>query len=141
MVPPSIYNATGVRVKPSMVMIVEDDAFIRELTEMTIQDWGYTTCSAGGLEEALALLRSKQPFRVLFTDINLNGAAFGGCELAQLAIGIRPGLHVLYTTGNQITKQIIDQFVPGSTFLRKPYTSDQLRKSVEYFMNLEITPI
>ena len=48
-----------------MILIVEDDAFIRELAEMTIQDWGYDTLSVGGADEALLLLRSPQDIDLL----------------------------------------------------------------------------
>jgi CheY-like chemotaxis protein len=73
----------------AMILIVEDDAFIRELTEMTIQDWGYDTLSASDADEALLLLRSPQAIDALFTDIYLKTALHGGCELAsrQLSCG------------------------------------------------------
>jgi CheY-like chemotaxis protein len=115
----------------AMILIVEDDAFIRELAEMTIQDWGYDTLSAGGADEALLLLRTPQVIDALFTDIYLQTAVLGGCELAHQAIEIRPRLRVLYTTGNYVTDNIRAQFVEGTHCLRKPYTPHQLQHSLE----------
>ena len=113
------------------ILIVEDDAFIRELAEMTIQDWGYDTLSASDADEALLLLRSPQVIDALFTDIYLKTAVLGGCELAEQAIKLRPKLRVLYTTGNSITDKMKALFVEGAHFLPKPYTQHQLQNAVE----------
>ena len=41
-----------------VVLIVEDEALIRLVAEMTIQDCGYQILSARDVDEALLLLRS-----------------------------------------------------------------------------------
>jgi CheY-like chemotaxis protein len=115
----------------AIILIVEDDALIRELTEMTLQDWGYDTLSASDVEEALLLLRSAQPIDALFTDLYLKTAVLGGCELADQAVGMRPELRVLYTTGNYVTDTTRARFVEGTHCLRKPYTPHQLKHSLE----------
>jgi CheY-like chemotaxis protein len=111
------------------ILIVEDDAFIRELAEMTIQDWGYETLSASDADEALLLLRSPQVIDALFTY--LQTAVLGGCELAHQAIELRPTMRVLYTTGNYVTDKIKARFVEGMHCLRKPYMPHQLQESLE----------
>ncbi len=50
-----------------------------------------------------------------------------GCELAQQAIKLRPGLRVLYTTGNRVTNTLQALFLQGAQCLRKPYTQYQLQ--------------
>ncbi len=113
------------------ILIVEDELFTRELAGMYIEDWGHSTLFADNVEDALAILRSGQPVDALFTDIYLKTAVFGGCELARQAMAIRPGLRVLYTTGNSATDQLKALFVKGSHFLGKPYTPNQLHASVD----------
>jgi CheY-like chemotaxis protein len=115
----------------TVILIVEDHAFIRELAEMTIQEWGYQTLSASSVDEALVLLRSPEPIDILFSDIYLAPTILGGCELARQAIELRPTLRVLYTSGNFITDKMKALFVDGSKFLRKPYMPNQLQSSVE----------
>ena len=115
----------------AVILVVEDDAFIREIAEMMIQDWGHRTLSASDVDEALSLLRSPQHIDALFTDIYLKTAVLGGCELARQAIALRPKLRVLYTTGNSVTDKMEALFVKGTHFLRKPYTPDQLQDSVK----------
>ena len=118
---------TAERILMAVILIVEDDTFIREMTEMVIQDWGHHTLSASDVDGALSLLRSPQRIDALFTDIYLKTAVLGGCELARQAIELRPNLRVLYTTGNSVTDQMKALFVEGAHFLRKPYTEHQLQ--------------
>ncbi|MHB8884585.1 MAG: response regulator [Methylovirgula sp.] len=111
-------------------MIVEDDFLIRELVDVMIQGFGHQTLSASDVDEALSILRSSRHIDILFSDIYLKTTVDGGCELARQAVRLRPGLRVLYTTGNSITDKMKDQFIVGSHFLAKPYTPEQLRHSV-----------
>jgi DNA-binding NtrC family response regulator len=115
----------------AVILVVEDDVFIREIAEIMIQDWGHRTLSASDVDEALSLQRSPQHIAALFTDIYLKTAVLGGCELARQAISLRPKLRVLYTTGNSITDKMKALLVEGAYFLRKPYTPYQLQNSVE----------
>jgi CheY-like chemotaxis protein len=114
----------------AVILIVEDDVFIREVAEMMIQDWGHRTLVACDVDEALVILRSDEQIDALFTDIYLKAAVHGGCDLAHQAIALRPKLRVLYTTGNNITEKMKAMLVEGMHFLRKPYTQHQLQSSV-----------
>lgn len=114
----------------AVVLVVEDDVFIREIAEMMIQEWGHQTLSASDIDEALLLLRSDIPIDAMFTDIYLKEAVLGGCELALQAIALRPNLRVLYTTGNSITEKMKVLLIEGMQFLRKPYTQNQLQDSI-----------
>jgi CheY-like chemotaxis protein len=115
----------------AVILIVEDDVFIREVAEMMVQGWGHHTLAASDVEEALAILRSPQHIDALFTDIYLKTAVLGGCEVAIQALALRPGLRVLYTTGNTITDKMKALLVKGTHFLSKPYTENQLEESVK----------
>ncbi len=115
----------------AVILIVEDDVFIREVAEMMIEGWGHQTLSASDVDEALTILRSPRHIDALFTDIYLKTAVLGGCELAIQAIALRPGLRVLYTTGNTITDKMKALLVEGTHFLHKPYTENQLEESVK----------
>jgi DNA polymerase-3 subunit gamma/tau len=68
----------------AVILVVEDDVFIRATAELMIQDSGHDTLSAGTVDEALSYLRSSQHIDALFTDIYLNiisGASFDVLEI------------------------------------------------------------
>lgn len=115
----------------SVILIVEDEVFTREVAIMLVEDWGDEVISASDVESAMAVLRSSKQIDVLFTDIYLKNEVFGGCDLAREAIKLRPDLRVLYTTGNSATDALKALFVEPSGFLGKPYTPLQFQNSVE----------
>ena len=115
----------------AVILIVEDDGFLRDDAETMIQGWGHDILSASDVEEALSLLRSSRQIDALFTDIYLKKAVLGGYEVADQAIKLRLNLPVLYTTGNTIDDKMKTLFVDGAHFLQKPYTRFQLQNSVE----------
>jgi DNA-binding NtrC family response regulator len=119
----------------AVILIVEDDAFIRELAEVMIQDWGHQTLSASDVEEALSILREPIHIDALFTDIYLKTAVFGGFDLASQALKIRPELRILYTTGNSVTEKMMALITEGRCLLPKPYTSSQLHNSVDHMLS------
>lgn len=111
----------------TVILIVEDDALIRELSETVIQDWGYQTLSASGADEALLLLRSPEHIDLLFTEIFLRTSICNGCELEHQAIALRPQLRVLYVTENVVAAETNARLVTGARSHRKPYTLRQLQ--------------
>ena len=115
----------------AVVLIVDDEVFIRQFTEMMVQDLGHETLAAGDMGEALAHLQSPQPIDALFTDIRLKSMVLGGFELAHKAIKLRPELRVLYTTGSSMTEKTRALFVDGAHFMQKPYTQGQLQTSMK----------
>jgi CheY-like chemotaxis protein len=115
----------------AVILVVEDDVFIREMAESMIHDWDHEILSACDVPEALAHLRSGGNIDALFTDIYLKAEIHGGCDVAREAILLRPGIRVLYTTANRVTDKLRALFGVGTHFLPKPYTEDQLGMSVK----------
>jgi CheY-like chemotaxis protein len=115
----------------AVILIVEDDGFLRDDAETMIRGWGHDILSASDVDEALSLLRSPRRIDALFTDIYLKNAVLGGYEVADQAIELRLNLPVLYTTGTTIDDKMKKLFVDGAHFLQKPYTRLQLQSSVE----------
>jgi DNA-binding NtrC family response regulator len=118
----------------AMILIVEDDAFIRELAEMTIHDLDYEFVSATDVDEALVILRSDRRIDALFTDIYLKKRIHGGCEIADVTAVLRPECRILYTTGNTMSAEMFASFTKGSEFLPKPYTTTQLEVSIRHLL-------
>lgn len=80
------------------ILIVEDDADVRDVAIAILEDLGYRTLVARNAQEALELLQSVDPIDLLFTDLVMPGGV-SGVALARQAQVIRPGLRVLLTTG------------------------------------------
>ena len=112
------------------VLIVEDDAFINMEAIFLVGELGHATHCAHDYEEALTILQSDVWIDLLFTDIRLKERRFGGYELAKEAVVLRPGLSVLYTTGDQLAHPDTGLVLQGSHFLQKPYDEMQLQMAL-----------
>lgn len=115
----------------AVILIVEDEIFIRENAEWVLEELGHNTFSASDVDEAILHLESSQNIDALFVDIRLNTAAHGGYEIANHAIKSQPNLRVLYTSGTLFSGDMKTYFVEGGRFLQKPYTEIQLQNSIE----------
>ena len=73
----------------ALVLIVDDDEAIVEVTAEVLETLGYDILTAQDGPEALELLRSNSRISILFTDIQMSG--MGGKELAEIAVMLRPG--------------------------------------------------
>jgi len=114
----------------AVILIVEDEMFIRQAAEWAMEDLGHHPLLASDLAEALSHLSLSQPIDALFVDIRLNHLPLGGYDVANQAIALRPGLPVLYTSGTPLNAEMQDQFVGGGRFLQKPYSAKQLGASM-----------
>jgi DNA-binding NtrC family response regulator len=110
----------------AIVLVVEDEEQVRVLAGSYLQEHGHQTISAATVDEALAVLDVGDPIDLLFTDLGLKDDLQAGLKLAKTASERRPGLKVLYTTGQAITDGMKVMMVEGSALLPKPYTVDLL---------------
>jgi DNA-binding NtrC family response regulator len=118
----------------ALVLIVEDDEQIRVLAESVLQESGHTVISATGADGAQALLDAQQPIDVLFIDLALGGDLEAGLRVAQQAKAALPKLSVIYTTGAGVNAGMKAMFTEPYLFLPKPYTFEQLTKSVAFLL-------
>ena len=108
-----------------IVLVVEDDARVREMTVSSLRELGYTVIHADGATSALIKLDAHPDTTLLFTDIVMPD--INGRQLAAEALRRRPDLRVLYTTG--FTRNAIvhsGKLDAGLHFLAKPFTLVQL---------------
>jgi PAS domain S-box-containing protein len=80
------------------ILVVEDDAEVRDVSVEFLHSLGYHTLIARNGGEALELLRRPGDIDLLFTDVIMPGGV-SGVALARQAQILRPGLPVLLTTG------------------------------------------
>jgi PAS domain S-box-containing protein len=112
------------------ILVVEDDALVRDFVVAQLQSLGYKTIAAADGREALSHVQSGAAFDLLFTDVILPGG-INGRELADEVAKRRPGTRVLYTSG--YTDNAIEhhgRLDEGVLLLSKPYRKSQLAHMV-----------
>jgi CheY-like chemotaxis protein len=122
------------------VLIVEDEDQVRVLAESYLREQGHQTVSAATAEEALAVFEVVDRIDVMFTDVILKGDLHAGLDMAKEAVGRRPDLKVLFTTGSAITDGLKAMMVEKSAVLEKPYTVDQLQAALSVHFGINPHP-
>src|ERR1700720_4311209 len=61
-----------------VVLVVEDEFFVRCNIADCLRDAGYCVLETASGEDAIALCKSSRSIDIVFTDINLTGAAAAG---------------------------------------------------------------
>ena len=113
-----------------LILVVEDDADLRQLAVRLLQSLGYQVVEAADGAEALAALESDRDIDLLFTDVVLTGG-MNGRALAERARALRPGLRVLYTSGyTENTVVHHGRLDAGVELLQKPYRKAELARKI-----------
>ena len=111
------------------VLLVEDDAAIREMTRDILSDEGFEVLPTADAEAALHCLKTEGPFDLLLSDVGLPG--MDGRDLAQIANTLHPTMPILLVTGYAgVAGSRPDVLSCGMKLLRKPFTLKQLLGSV-----------
>jgi signal transduction histidine kinase/CheY-like chemotaxis protein len=123
------------RAKPNeMILLVEDNADVREYARDVLLELGYGVLDAANVQEALRVVAKKPRISLVFTDVVLGDS--NGRVLADKIRQIYPHLPVLFTTGytrNAIVHQ--GRLDPDVHLLNKPFTQQDLARKVRELLD------
>jgi PAS domain S-box-containing protein len=117
------------------LLIVEDQAEVRRLTEKVLKARGYTVLVAENGPEALRMAEQHAgPIDLLLTDVVM--PQMSGREVGMLLGAVRPKLKVLYLSG-YADESIVHRGVlePGLAFLQKPFSPESLARKVREMLD------
>jgi CheY-like chemotaxis protein len=124
-------QAASPQVGAGLILVVEDDDAVREVSVEMLQDLGYRTLVARSGPEAMDVLTGPKPIDLLFTDLVMPGG-ISGATLARHAQALRPGLRVLLTTGYARRDGSETEEFP---VIAKPFRSAELSAAIARLMN------
>ena len=111
------------------ILIIEDEARMRRLLELDLNEAGYQTFSAADAEKGLDLLGREQIDLVL-TDLKLPG--LGGLEFLQAAKRLNGALPVVVMTAYGSVETAVEAMKAGaSDYVLKPFSLAEMRLVVQ----------
>ena len=108
---------------PANVLVVDDDQMILDFTSNALTSLKFEgeIYKATDAATALDLLQQDEDIRVLIVDLRL-GTSVTGAQVAREAMTLRPGLHVMLTSGDPGALKTAGQDMPSDVdLLPKPY--------------------
>ncbi len=113
------------------ILVVDDEADIRQLISGVLEDEGYTTRSAADSDGALAAIAERRP-SLLVLDIWLQGSRLDGLELLEQVKNVNPSLPVVVISGHGNIETAVAAIKRGAyDFIEKPFQADQLILAIQ----------
>ena len=110
----------------SDILIVDDEADIRELVAGILQDEGYEARTARDSDDALAQIKARRP-SLLFLDIWLQGSRLDGLQVLDTVKTEHPDLPVVMISGHGNIETAVAAIKQGAyDFIEKPFKADRL---------------
>ena len=108
------------------ILIVDDEADIRDLVAGILQDEGYSARTARNSDDALAAIVARRP-NLVFLDIWLQGSKLDGLQLLEVIKQEHPDLPVVMISGHGNIETAVSAIKHGAyDFIEKPFTADRL---------------
>jgi PAS domain S-box-containing protein len=114
------------------ILLVEDEAAVRQLVNAILTSHGYTVLMADTPAHAMTLCRkASQGIDILLTDVVMPGVT--GPDLAKQLLALRPELKVVYMTG-YAGESLAEQGLGGDgvSVLQKPFTAAALEEKIRH---------
>ena len=113
------------------ILVVDDEADIRELVAGILEDEGYAVRTAADSNGALAAFRARRP-ALLVQDIWMQGGGLDGLEMLDAVKEIDADLPVVMISGHGTIETAVSSIKRGAyDFLEKPFKSDRLLLVIE----------
>ena len=110
----------------SDILIVDDEADIREGVAGILSDEGHSTRMARNSDEALAAVEARRP-HLVFLDIWLQGSRLDGLQILQVIKEQHPTLPVVMISGHGNIETAVSAIKLGAyDFIEKPFKADRL---------------
>src|SRR5262249_2443733 len=113
------------------ILVVDDEADIRDLVGGILQDEGYVVKTAGNSADALAAVRTRAP-RLVVLDVWLKGSDLDGLEILSLLKEMDPLLPVVVISGHGTVETAVTAIRRGAfDYLEKPFQAEKLIVTVQ----------
>src|SRR3982750_3337097 len=108
------------------VLVVDDEADIRDLVSGVLEDEGYSVRTAADSTSALDAIEERRPSLVLL-DVWLQGSRLDGLQLLEQVKRRDPTLPVLMISGHGNLDTAVAAIREGAVdFIEKPFKADRL---------------
>ncbi len=125
-----IPSLESVPARKPVILLVEDESVVREVTRQVLEHAGYEVLECAGPRDAVRLAAAHRGrIGLLLSDVVMPG--MNGLDLARRIQAIQPHLTTVFMSGyaeNAVLQQAVR--IPRSTYIQKPFTVDLLLRSV-----------
>ena len=118
-----------------LVLVVDDEASVRTITQATLEAHGYRVMSASDGTEALGVfVRQPEEFKIVLTDVNM--PFLDGPTLVRALLRLKPHLKLVVMTGSDEDARLMETVCARPIqWLHKPFNTEQLLLTLRAALN------
>lgn len=112
------------------ILIVDDEADLREILQFNIQAWGYETLCAESAEEALELLKKGEDVDLMLLDVMLPGMSGYKCA-SEVRNTLGLALPIIFLTARTSENDLLTGFsAGGDDYITKPFSINEVQARI-----------
>lgn len=131
-----VRKATEPKTAMATILVVEDDAAVREAAVWVLKLYGFDAREAADGPAALKVLDENPDIDLVFSDVVMP-KGMSGLDLAQQILDRRPGMKVLLTTGYAdlaVERATLNE--SGIRLISKPYANEEFVNTLHEMLGL-----
>ena len=120
---------------PARILVVEDDAAMRESCVKLFRIEGYDVAEASSGTEALDQIKQRRHTDIVLTDLKIPG--MDGLALLKEIKLLDPGIEVVLMTGYSSVKSAVEAMKHGAAdYITKPFDTNELLMTISKITRL-----
>ncbi|MFO7817060.1 MAG: response regulator [Thermodesulfobacteriota bacterium] len=134
--PRDVQSDTPVRGGEETILVVDDEAEIRELTQEVLEGFGYKVLAVEDGEQAIKTYEEQEhQVHLILLDLNMPG--MGGYKCLQELLKLNPAVKVVIASGYSASGQARESLSSGARgFVGKPYHMKELAETVRRVLDI-----
>ncbi len=123
------------------ILVVEDDATLREVTKETLESYGYKALTANDGTEAVSLyIQNKDRISLVLCDISM--PFMDGPSTIRALMKSNPSVEVVVVSGFAEGAKLVDNMRPNvREFIAKPYAAETLLKTIDSILHQKLPKV
>jgi signal transduction histidine kinase len=125
-------TGAGVSLDGLTVVVIDDEAAIRDGMQAVLEDWGCSVVTAAAADDALAALRARQATpNVVIADYRLREEKTGVQAIVQLQQEFGAEIPAMIITGDTAPERLREAQASGFLLMHKPLAPAKLRAALQ----------
>jgi PAS domain S-box-containing protein len=124
------FDSQIVRGSGELILVVDDESSIREITQTSLASYNYRVFTAGDAIEAFSIYAQyKDKIRIVLMDIQM--PSLSGINAIRILRQMNPSIKIIAISGLDSNRRLLeDSGTEVQAFLSKPYTINQLLDTI-----------
>jgi signal transduction histidine kinase/ActR/RegA family two-component response regulator len=117
-----------------LILVVDDEAFIRDVTKISLEKYGYRVLTAiDGIDALAVYVQNVNKIQLVLIDIMM--PLMDGTKAIRMLQKLNSKIKIISMSGSVSKNKEVAEKIPSKVFLHKPYTAEELLTRIHDVLN------